>query len=1013
MVFNKLFAPKWKHNKVEVRRQALLALDPTIDESKRILVEVAETDEQGSIRLLAIRQLRDIDSLLGLINAPEMSEVQDPVRQRLIQILCDETQSGIGLAERMSRVEMLQEQKIVDAVAQQAKEPALRLAALSSVQRQGLLGDIALSDPDLNVREQALSRISQRSTLARVVNESRRQDKRINTLAEQRLTELREEEDRPKRIKAEAKRLCLSIEDLERSARKYRRWLSKEEAFLSLCENWQNNLDTWHIDQDGPWNEALTQRFEKSFQAYLAPLEKQRAENTKCLEEEASHELVREEKSQIITSLTLMLESLKQRFQPEAGDDRSIKVLLTACHAGWQDTGHLPDAQESEFQQRYLAVRENLSNWLSDIELYQLAVDQLNALDNKALAMCELKKVPQAKALSRLEQTWLSVKKPQHFSLPEDAVSRLSSNVEKLQQRIQQDEQHRQENLIEFRSLLVQLEKAVDDGKFKHASNFARSGQKLLQSFSDQDVNGLKNDHTHGRFQNALTKVRDLQDWRSWSNEPARVQLCEEIEKLEQQVSSNLKTIDYNAVMQRIKEARNEWRRYDTKEVDESSEVWQRFDDACTKCFSASQRHFDGVHQRQQASISQREEICRDLEVFYAEKIADQAIENVDWKTVEHIINVAEKEWPQLGIVGHRQWGGINKRYHGIMSNIRQSLRAEREHKKESKQLLIKQLQSVTATLEGGGIELNHAIEKIKSMQAQWKEMGHTEKKDTLWREFNTACNAVFDQRKAQREAFTQELHNNLQQKVQLCEQVEQLSMLQGEELKAARAELDTCQQQWHEIGKPPKSQEAYVEKRFKAACKSFGDSVKQCFDAECEAQHALLEKKVELCMNIETLLDELVTKQLAVKDLEQVLPPLQEQWAALPQLPASDEKRIQQRYQKAQAYLDALRNLGVDSLVAQVEQDKSDNLASKLMLCLQLEILAGCDSPPEFKQSRMEYHLAMLAEKIRSGEQVDNNEAAQKIERQWQEISVVPAEQVAFLEKRFKKAYEALKISK
>jgi hypothetical protein len=376
---------------------------------------------------------------------------------------------------------------------------------------------------------------------------------------------------------------------------------------------------------------------------------------------------------------------------------------------------------------------------------------------------------------------------------------------------------------------------------------------------------------------------------------------------------------------------------------------------------------------------------------------------------VENIIRVAETEWRQLGIIPHREWGAVNKRYHNIIRKLRNGLRLDREHNKKAKQLLIKHAQNVIATLDDGKTDLSQAIDKIKTLQAQWKEIGHSEKDRKMWREFNDICHTVFDKRKAQRDAYRCELDNNLQQKEQICEQIEQMARLHGEELKLARAELDQHIQQWNKIGQAPKSHEAKVEERFKCACKGFEESIKKCFEAEREAQHVSLKRKVELCLNLEQLLNEVVTKRLAISDLPQALAPLQEQWSTHTPIPTSDEKWLQQRYQKTQDYFAAINGQDFDAVVALVEREKSENLAKKLELCLQLEILSGSDSPPEYKQARMEYQVAMLAKKMRSGEHNDKTIAAHKIEQQWHEIGVIPEDQVTHLEERFKKASQTI----
>jgi hypothetical protein len=80
-------------------------------------------------------------------------------------------------------------------------------------------------------------------------------------------------------------------------------------------------------------------------------------------------------------------------------------------------------------------------------------------------------------------------------------------------------------------------------------------------------------------------------------------------------------------------------------------------------------------------------------------------------------------------------------------------------------------------------------------------------------------------------------------------------------------------------------------------------------------------------------------------------------------------------------------------------------------MLCIQMEILAGIDSPPEATEDRMAYQVARLSEAMTSGDKKsfkDKMIEAQAVEQQWYLADPVEEETAIRLQRRFDKACQA-----
>ena len=79
--------------------------------------------------------------------------------------------------------------------------------------------------------------------------------------------------------------------------------------------------------------------------------------------------------------------------------------------------------------------------------------------------------------------------------------------------------------------------------------------------------------------------------------------------------------------------------------------------------------------------------------------------------------------------------------------------------------------------------------------------------------------------------------------------------------------------------------------------------------------------------------------------------------------------------------------------------------------LCLHLEILAQVDSPPELTQTRLQFQVTRLTERMREGEK-DPLEATSRLLQEWYLCGPAPASEAAALEERFLRARRSIEKS-
>lgn len=204
-----IFKPKWQHRDAEVRKQAVAELD-----DPALLAEldrICATDEDPGVRAAAAARVDDLARLIEAA-AKEQDKAVGEVLQQRISDLAAATENPPPLALRLQVIKDTPDRDLIERVAEHAPEAELRIAALQRVKRQGFLGDRAIHDPDQEVRRAAAAAISQRSTLQRVIDETRTRDKAMHhALAARLKAELLAAGD-PEAVQEEAQELCVALE---------------------------------------------------------------------------------------------------------------------------------------------------------------------------------------------------------------------------------------------------------------------------------------------------------------------------------------------------------------------------------------------------------------------------------------------------------------------------------------------------------------------------------------------------------------------------------------------------------------------------------------------------------------------------------------------------------------------------------------------------------------------------------------------------------------------------------
>ncbi|MDX2428603.1 MAG: DUF349 domain-containing protein [Xanthomonadales bacterium] len=204
------FKPKWQNKNVDIRLDSVSTEQhPDLINN---LVEIAVNDEDKRVRCAAIKRLHQLENILKVYASESDTGVRTLLEDRIRQLTSSSHESRPPLEIRMQVVESTSDRELIEHLAHHAPEPSLRRAALAKVERQGVLGDCCINDSDAENRTFAASRVTQHTTLKRVIGSLRKSDKSLYLKLQERLhRELLEQAD-PGAVQTEAIRICTALE---------------------------------------------------------------------------------------------------------------------------------------------------------------------------------------------------------------------------------------------------------------------------------------------------------------------------------------------------------------------------------------------------------------------------------------------------------------------------------------------------------------------------------------------------------------------------------------------------------------------------------------------------------------------------------------------------------------------------------------------------------------------------------------------------------------------------------
>jgi len=261
-----------------------------------------------------------------------------------------------------------------------------------------------------------------------------------------------------------------------------------------------------------------------------------------------------------------------------------------------------------------------------------------------------------------------------------------------------------------------------------------------------------------------------------------------------------------------------------------------------------------------------------------------------------------QDRWKEIGPVPAAENANLWNTYHFLVEKFFDKVRIGRELRdldmKKNLDAKIELCEKAEELLDEKSI--TKAFKALQKLHEEWKEIGPVpqDKKDEIWERFKAATDKINQIRREHYAKIEEEQTANLEAKKTLCEKIEELV---AEEYTSVNAwqkkstELSEIFAVWKTIGPAGKKENEEIWARFRSAMDTFFAKKKAFFASLKDRQTENLERKTQLCIEAEALMESTEWKA-ATEQMKK----LQEEWKTIGPVPKRHADKIWKRFRAA-----------------------------------------------------------------------------------------------------------------
>lgn len=943
MIFN-LFKSKnnWQHKDSNVRIAAINdELKCDNNEDRTTLLSLLNSDTSELVRRAVLLKLNSFDEYFNASKNNDKKSVQAFALVQFQDVLAGKHKIVLSNDEKHAFLTKVINEKTVDSSLlnhwlEYEIEPTLILSLFELLVKNRntaqFLLQIFIKKQSVDVQKLLLSlelnELNDATLLVKLSKKSVNDD--VVQLINDRLAQLIEQKEKPKRV-LKQKQLILSKLLALKDQSNYGQYLTSKDA---LVNEWQHDLPELTCLSDDE-QQILLNKFNKiitQLTQIFAPKE-EAYQQAKIAEKLLSDKKIAKGNfNNIITELNQKITTAV--FEGESTEDEllnqddfsnklsqlNVKILASVLNA----------SEQADFLQKTSQLEKRLTQLPEIAQSVSEATHLISKISQLALPQALSELNDRQQTYNDWLRSWKEVNQKAYGALPQSIVDAHKEIIQHWKNGLKPLQQEQKKSFDQTKKKLIDLKRLLASGKYKVCFGLFKGVTQALTSLSAQQQQQLQRD-----FDNVSEKMAEVSDWEHYIATPRKQELLVEINAL---VTTPLD--DPNAQADKVKQHRKTWNSLGHAEELLDKELNDQFNLACEQAFAPCRLFYAEQEKLRAVHLVTRNQILEHAEKL-VETISSTKLESstIDFKALDGKLNKLQQRWQQAGEVDRQQYQSLFKQFKNTLQPVNKAIKDFHDDNGTKKQTLI-----VKAEQQLAIEDIYQAIETIKKLQQQWRDIGfagsHQESK--LWQKFRAINDQVFAKRDQVKSAQQAEV-------AQLAEGFNltliniKASIDESAEVSAEKNNLISAKEQTEAL----LSQVLANKPVLKSVTSAIETFIKQ-LNTQIEQQ--TLDKEIKSWQSLFTLLE-----KMAQADLDVLTEKLADYI----------ENENENEYQD-------LTSAWQKRLIEQCLLTTQVNAEIRANKTLEIEILAKIESPKELASQRMTVQVSLMQEQMLSGNSIN-----------------------------------------
>ncbi|MBR5911509.1 MAG: DUF349 domain-containing protein [Bacteroidales bacterium] len=463
--------------------------------------------------------------------------------------------------------------------------------------------------------------------------------------------------------------------------------------------------------------------------------------------------------------------------------------------------------------------------------------------------------------------------------------------------------------------------------------------------------------------------------------------------QLVEMLEETVKDTDIQAVKDKVAAIRLHFNKLNKTDIDNELEQFlqnggeassfQHTEDALENRFNEAMNVFkanrakqnEDLENQKQENLAKKQALLEELKQIIA---SDESLK----KTYDDF-HALQDRWKEIGPVPAAENANLWNNYHFLVEQFFDKVRIGRELRdldmKKNLDAKIELCEKAEELLNEKS--LTKAFKALQQLHEEWKEIGPVpqDKKEDIWNRFKAASTKINQIRREHYSKIQEEQTANLEAKKGLCEKAEEIV---GETYSSVNAwqkkttELTDIFKAWKEVGAAAKKENEDIWSRFKSSMDTFYANKKEFFSTLKDKQVENFERKVQLCIEAEGLMESSEWKKTTDE-----MKRLQEEWKTIGPVPKRHTDKIWKRFRAA---CDTFFNRKNEHFKG-IKGEEDANLAAKKALIEEIKAFQLSDNRNE------------------------NMDAIKAFQKRWIEIGYVPFRHKEAINKEYRSLIDGL----